>query len=177
MAVSLAEALKTNNNEAGSLLRVMQQAEEDGNINKAARGGFAQDALNWYYTQKAGKTNEQFSADITAKQVAVAPSSGSVFNDPNDPGQLAYNQRLATMPTVQSIEQGLADLTARITKEGITDASGKVLLAPGVPYSPKTGLVITPESTRGGTMPVNVGVGIGGTSRADATAAGAAATS
>src|SRR3990167_8333447 len=48
--------------------------------------------------------------------------------------------QVITSPSVSSVQAGLNDLMAKIAREGITDASGKVLLPAGA-YNPTTGQI------------------------------------
>lgn len=110
-------------------------------------------------------------------------------NNLNTPAEIAYRERLAKMGgsagvvtpppiTTDSIQAGLKALTDRITKEGYTDASGKVLLAPGSVYNPKTGIMgtINASSLGGNTTPYNLPTSNANSSGADMTHAGAEAT-
>lgn len=119
-------------------------------------------------------------------------------NNNNDAGGLAYQERLKAMSgganngagapatpiatqtppiTTASVQAGIDALVARINKEGITDASGKVLQAPGLQKSATTVLPgkVSASDIQNPPKPITIANSTGNSANADATAAGAEA--
>lgn len=195
MTISLAEAKKVNGGEAQLFSTLMMYAQ-DGSIDRAARGGFDPEVHAWFNAKKSGQT-VQGASDMAVKESQAILGSGN-FNaqgltpaevSQNTTADVAYQQRLGAMGgsagvvtpphiTTDSIQAGLKALTDKISKEGITDSTGKVLLAPGSSYNASTGTMgaISSSSLQGGTQPLTIATSTSNSSLADSTAAGAEAT-
>ena len=172
--------------------------EVGGNYNAFANK-YDPSLISWYQSQTQGKTNEQVIDTATKAISAANPTAGrgvtfGVSSDPNSPAEVAYRQRLAAMGTsggsagvvtpppitTDSIQAGLKALTDRITKEGITDATGKVLLPPNA-INTQTGqfdmskATINANTLGGSSTPLPIASSNASSTGADSTAAGAEA--
>lgn len=94
MAIGLQELLKTSGGESSALV-TLKMAADDGNIHKAARGGFTQEVVDWYNQRTAGKSLEDLAkADIRQGQSLSVPNFTSAEQNRNETGLAEYNQRL-----------------------------------------------------------------------------------
>lgn len=100
MAISLQEAIKVNGGES-QLLQTLMIYAQDGNIDRAARGGFTPEVHAWFARQSAGKSMQDTVNAANRESQAVA---ASYVPPDNTAAEQAYQQRLTAMNTPRTID-------------------------------------------------------------------------